>query len=113
MGHHTETVEHEVIPVDKAKVAKIWKTAGILALVTIIEFVFAFTIGRGPLLITIFVLLTLVKAFYIVSEFMHLGHEAKALKLSVLLPIIFLLWLILASLMEADAILKAIQAFWY
>ena len=112
--HHSHSIDPQpaVIPADKAKIAKIWKTAGILALVTIIEFVFAFLVARGPVLITIFVLLTLVKAFFIVFEFMHLGHEKRSLKLSVLLPIIFLLWLILAALMEADAILKAIELYW-
>jgi len=110
--HHSETVDHPVIPVDKKKIQKIWATAGILALVTIVEFIFAFTLGRGHLLVSIFVVLTLVKAYFIIMEFMHLGHEEKSLKLSIFLPIIFLLWLILASLMEADAVLKAIQLFW-
>jgi cytochrome c oxidase subunit 4 len=37
-----------------------------------------------------------VKAFYIVSEFMHLGHEVKGLIYSVILPMIFIVWLIVA-----------------
>ncbi|MDB2613221.1 cytochrome C oxidase subunit IV family protein [bacterium] len=34
----------------------------------------------------IFIVLTIIKAAYIVMEFMHLGHEVKGLKLSILLP---------------------------
>jgi len=112
MSSHSKFVEPEVIPADKKKILHIWKVAGILALLTIVEFVFAFKMDRGYSLVTIFVLLTLVKAFFIMWEFMHLGHEAKALKLSIFLPIIFLLWLILAFLMEADSILVAIQTYW-
>ncbi len=95
-----------VQPADKEKIAKIWKTAGLLAIVTAIEFVFAFTMSRGPLLISIFIGLTLVKAFYIVAEFMHLKHEVKVLIWSILIPLIFLVWLVLALLIEGDSMLQ-------
>jgi cytochrome c oxidase subunit IV len=39
----------------------------------------------------IFIVLTLVKAAYIVLEFMHLGHETNALKWTILLPAIILI----------------------
>ena len=38
----------------------------------------------------IFIALTLVKAAYIVSIFMHLGHEKKSLQWTILFPAIFL-----------------------
>jgi cytochrome c oxidase subunit IV len=38
----------------------------------------------------IFIILTLVKAGYIVLQFMHLGHEKKSLKWTILLPAIIL-----------------------
>lgn len=95
-----------VQPADREKIAKIWKTAGLLAIVTAIEFVFAFTMSRGPLLISIFIGLTLVKAFYIVAEFMHLKHEVKVLIWSILIPLIFLVWLVLALLIEGDSMLQ-------
>ena len=66
---------------DKDKIRKIWMTALFLAVVTGIEFVFAFTMAAGTLRTSIFVALTLVKAFYIVSEFMHLKYEVKVLNL--------------------------------
>ena len=100
----SEEVHVVVQPEDKAKIRKIWKVALILGIVTVIEFIFAFTMTRGPLLIGIFVGLTLVKAFYIVSEFMHLKYEVKVLIWSILIPLIFVAWLILALLIEGDAI---------
>ena len=98
----------EVQPVNKKKVNKLWKIALILGVVTAIEFVLAFTMPRGYLLYSVFVGLTLVKAYYIVSEFMHLKYEVKSLIWSILLPTIFVIWLIVAVLVEGDSILEII-----
>ena len=52
-----------------------------------------------------YIVLTLVKAGYIVMEFMHLGHERKGMKLTVLVPyIIFVIYLIFISITEALAV---------
>ena len=99
-----QTSNVQVLPPDKQKIRKLWKIAGILGIVTAIEFVIAFTFVDGPLKVAIFVALTIVKAFYIVSEFMHLGHEVKALIWSILLPLIFVVWLIIALLAQGEAI---------
>ena len=80
-----ETTEIIVQPVDKSKVRHLLKVALILFIVTIIEFVIAFTMESSPLRTSIFIGLTVVKAFYIVAEFMHLGHEAKVLIWSILI----------------------------
>ncbi len=101
---HAENVEIEPKPVNKEKVKKLWRIAGILGVVTAIEFLLAFTMPRGILLYSIFVGLTLVKAFYIVSEFMHLKYEVKTLIWSILLPIILMVWLIVALLAEGGAV---------
>jgi cytochrome c oxidase subunit IV len=90
----------EVLPRNKEKIKKIWKVAGILLFLTLIEFVFAFTMERGMLLYAIFIGLTLVKAGYIMMEFMHLKDEAKVLIWSIMLPLIFLVWLVLALMRE-------------
>lgn len=111
-GHDEMSPQVQVLPPDRKKILKLWKIAGILAIVTAIEFVFAFTMDRGTALITIFVVLTLVKAYFIVSEFMHLGHEVNPLVNSIILPLMFLCWLILALLMEAQAVYDIIQRFW-
>lgn len=101
----SEETSHIVVqPVDKKKVKGIWMVALVLAVVTGIEFLFAFTMAPGTLRTSIFVGLTIVKAFYIVGEFMHLKHEAKVLIWSILIPMLFVVWLIIALLIEGDAI---------
>ncbi len=114
MSSHENFVEPEVIPVDKNKILNIWKVAGYLALITGVEFIIAFTLSQDYkwTKITIFVLLTLVKAYYIVSEFMHLGHEAKSLRYAIILPLVLLFWCIGAFLMESNFILNDILN-WY
>ena len=103
-----QVVSIEVKPVNKKKVRKLWKIAMILGVVTTIEFVMAFTLPRGYLLYAGFIALTLLKAFYIVSEFMHLKYEVKALIWSILLPTIFVIWLIIALLAEGGSILNSL-----
>lgn len=94
----------EVVPRNEAKIKKIWKTAGILLLLTLVEFVFAFTLPRGLLLYAIFIALTIWKAKYIMMEFMHLGDEAKPLFYSIIVPLIFLVWLVIALMREGSDI---------
>ncbi len=54
---------------------------------------------------TTFIILTLFKAFFIVWEYMHLGHERRNLKWTILAPyIIFVLYLTFICLNEAYAI---------
>lgn len=89
----------------KATIRKVWKTAGILAFVTAIEFAIAFTPGiPRTLKVAIFVGLTIVKAAYIVGEFMHLRYEVKILIWSILIPMIFVVWLIIALLVEGGSL---------
>ncbi|MFM6938896.1 MAG: cytochrome C oxidase subunit IV family protein, partial [Aquirufa sp.] len=44
--------------------------------------------------------MTIVKAFYIVGEFMHLKHEVKSLIWMILIPTIFVVWLLTALIYE-------------
>jgi cytochrome c oxidase subunit IV len=83
---------------------QIWKVFTILSVITAIEFLIAFTIGAGTFKIALFVGLTIVKAFYIVGEFMHLKHEVKSLIWSILIPCIFVVWLLLALMLEGGSI---------
>jgi cytochrome c oxidase subunit 4 len=52
----------------------------------------------------IFIILTLVKAFFIVGEFMHLKHETKSLIWTILVPTALLVWLIIALVTEGSYI---------
>lgn len=102
--------ENNVIaqPVDKSKIKQIVKVAIILGIITTFEFAIAFTLTAGSVKTSIFVIMTLVKAFYIIWEFMHLGHEVKGLKWMVIAPVLFVVWLLVALLMEGSAIYNAI-----
>ena|SRR5690606_40269847 len=109
MAHHGHSDHGHAVavqPPDKAKIRKIWMTALILGVVTAIEFAATAFIDRGNLLITFFVILTFVKTFYIVGEFMHLKYEVKVLIWSIVLPTIFIVWLITAMLVEGDSVFQ-------
>ncbi len=99
-----ETSNIEIKPANKEKIRGIWKVALYLAIITAIEFVFAFTMDAGFLRTSIFIFLTIVKAFFIVSEFMHLGHEKKSLVYAIILPMVFLVWLLVVLLKEGSYI---------
>ncbi|MCK5702302.1 MAG: cytochrome C oxidase subunit IV family protein [Cyclobacteriaceae bacterium] len=103
-----EISQIEVKPANKSEINNLWKIAGILLVITIIEFVFAFSMPDDwkVMKISIFVGLTFVKAFYIVSEFMHLKHETKTLIWSIVLPMILVVWLVIALIYEGGAILE-------
>jgi cytochrome c oxidase subunit IV len=102
MGHSTENLTAEELKAQNIK--RIWQVAGLLAVVTGIEFLIAFTMPANILRVSIFIGLTIVKAFYIVADFMHLRHEVKTLIWSILIPLIFIVWLIIALLMEGSFI---------
>jgi cytochrome c oxidase subunit IV len=93
-----------VEPRNEDKIKKIWKTAGILLAITVVEFIMAFTMDRGILLYFLFIVLTIWKAKYIMMEFMHLGDEVKPLFYSIIVPLIFLVWLVIALIKEGSDI---------
>lgn len=106
-------MEHEApkvapIPADKEKIWKIWKVMLILAAVTAVEFVIALAVPLSvmpqPVKVYVYIALTIVKAFYIVAEFMHLSHERKSLIWSILLPIIFIVFMLFIFLYQGSAI---------
>lgn len=77
----------------------IWKVFWILLIVTTVEvalgiikpeFLMAKMLGTSILNI-IFIVLTIFKAYYIVAEFMHLGHERKNFMWTITLPIVILI----------------------
>ncbi|MBA9079018.1 MULTISPECIES: cytochrome C oxidase subunit IV family protein [Rufibacter] len=98
-SHHNEDHGH-VGDIPKAQTKAIWKTFVILCVITAIEFAFAFMMEAGTLRNAIFIGLTILKAFYIVGEFMHLKHETKGLIWAILVPTILLCWLLVALLVE-------------
>jgi cytochrome c oxidase subunit IV len=92
---------------------KIFKVTAILTLITIVEIFMGVVFKRNGTFMweTIklsFVILTLVKAAYIVLVFMHLGDERKNLKYVVLLPYaLFILYLIFIGTTEGLSVLES------
>ncbi len=91
---------------------EIWLVFWLLLIVTVIEVVLGiikpdmlvhrYIIGVSLLNMT-FIILTIVKAYYIVYAFMHLGSERKNLKLSILLPVWILIPYLLFILLAESA----------
>lgn len=89
---------------------KIWKVFGILLVITVIEFIIALWakpkgyLGEGHTAIivanSIYIVLTLLKAFYIVAYFMHLKYEKLGLQLSLSVSFIFIIYFIVLMLIE-------------
>jgi len=95
-----------VLPPDTEKIKKLWRVAGVLLVVTVIEFIIAFTLPHGPAKTFLFVILTIVKAGYIVGEFMHLKYEVKVLFWAVLIPMIFVVWMLVAFVYEGTKMIR-------
>ncbi|MCK8492125.1 MULTISPECIES: cytochrome C oxidase subunit IV family protein [Spirosoma] len=105
MSDHTHGT-HEVGEIPPAQTGVIWRTFWILLAITALEFTLAYFMKAGGFRTSIFVIMTLVKAFYIVGEFMHLKHEVKSLIWAIVLPVIFVVWLLVALLNEGGSIFE-------
>jgi caa(3)-type oxidase subunit IV len=73
---------------------KIWIVTAILTGITIFEVFIGATIKKEPgmlwnLVILGFIVMTLIKAGYIVMTFMHLGDERRNIRMTILVPYIF------------------------
>jgi len=87
-------------------VSGIWRVFWVLFAITAVEFVIALAIPESfmakPIKNGIYIVLTLLKAFYIVAYFMHLKFERVNLIYSILLPTVFVLGVIAALMYESD-----------
>lgn len=110
-GH--DFVIHEVgIHEAHASKATIWRVFVILLIITVLEFCIALTPGlrqtvehpggmlNNQLVVGIFLALTVLKAFYIVGYFMHLRMEKVNMVYTILLPLLFILYLIALIMIE-------------
>lgn len=105
--HHTEVIEGTEHHSEEGGLSKkkIWQVAGVLALVTGVEFIIAlWAIPHGHITQHIgnylYIVLTLVKAFYIVGYFMHLKFEKIGLQLALSLSFILIAYFIVLMLIE-------------
>lgn len=98
---------------DAAHVKRIWKAFWILLILTVIELALGLTIyqldkGEPSEWLILFIkgvicILTLAKAFFIISIFMHLGDEIQSLVYSLALPAMLFIWFITAFLVEGTS----------
>jgi cytochrome c oxidase subunit IV len=99
MAHHTDINSAE----SKKQVGRIWKVFWILLVITVVEVVvgmfFSHSMPRA-LVNFFFLALTILKAGYIVSVFMHLGDEVKSFMITVLIPLALFIWFIIAFLYD-------------
>ena len=51
----------------------------------------------------VFIILTLAKAFFIVAEFMHLGHEIKNLIMTIAVPALLFVWFLIAFAWDGNS----------
>ncbi len=107
MESHQSSTTVEVKPADKKKIRQLIRVAVILFIVTVLEFGVAFTLPytMQTLKVAIFVGMTIIKAAYIVGEFMHLKYEVKSLIWAIVLPMVFVMWLIVALVYEGDTMI--------
>jgi cytochrome c oxidase subunit IV len=102
-----------------SNVKRIWTVFGILSVITIVEVFFGILKPEVlhktnflslNLLNWLFIILTLVKAYYIVYAFMHMEGETKTLRSAVIAPLIFLvIYLLFILLTEADYIFEVFK----
>ena len=104
MASHIQGVPKERI---QPNTAALWRTFWILLLITGIEFGVAFGLDADQFKWTkvmLFIIMTIVKASYIVGVFMHLKDEVKTMIWGVVLPAMFVVWLLVALIVEGGYI---------
>ena len=103
--HHTE---------DAVFKKRVRKTTILLSVITVIELAIGltiYTIHKGPNPNTYLVLafkgmvciLTLAKAYYIVSVFMHLGDEIRNMIMTIVVPLMLFIWFIAAFILDGNS----------
>ncbi|MFT4660444.1 MAG: cytochrome c oxidase subunit 4 [Ulvibacter sp.] len=84
------------------------KVTIILSVLTIVEVIMGAMIGRDDswtwqMVKYAFIVMTLVKAAYIVLSFMHLGDERKSLKKMIIIPYVFFILYMIALIILSEA----------
>jgi cytochrome c oxidase subunit IV len=108
-GHHSEEAGVKIRK-------KIWFVTALLTLITAVEVALGMMIKQDsvawPFVKWGFIIMTIIKAGYIVLVFMHLGEERKSFKYVILVPyFIFILYLIFILLWEGMAVGEALNIY--
>jgi len=86
----------------------VWRTFWILLVITVTELIIAIIYYETHffpkhILNGVFIIMTLAKAFFIVAEFMHLGHEIKNLIMTIAIPACLFIWFLIAFMWDGSA----------
>jgi len=87
----------------------IWRTFWILLVITCLELIVGMFIAPSFPHHTkiwfnlLYIIFTAAKAFYIIAEFMHLGHEIKNLVMTIAVPAMLFLWFLGAFLWDGNS----------
>lgn len=112
MSSHVSSPEITHAPVHAEGTGRIWKTFWVLSLLTVIELALGYLLyfkqgqwGYAPVISTklAIAILTLLKAYYIVSIFMHLGDEVRNMIMTIVVPLLLFVWFIAAFLWDGNA----------
>jgi cytochrome c oxidase subunit IV len=105
---HSDEITYHHEPASTTR--RIWKTFWILLVLTMIELALGFSLyyfnlpGWMHLFFKgLICILTLAKAFYIVSIFMHLGDEIRNMVMTVVVPLLLFIWFISAFLWDGNS----------
>lgn len=102
---NTHTEEHTHAEHEGMTKKKIWSVFFVLLFITVIEFIIALWAIPGGHMTQhignyVYIVLTLLKAFYIVAYFMHLKFEKIGLQLCLSLSFILIIYFIVLMLVE-------------
>lgn len=117
MIQHSESAAYPEVTYEQhhsSGTGKIWKVFTLLSIVTIIELIMGYAMtkqagwvdpqsGLGLFFKGAIVILSLAKAYYIVSEFMHLGGELKNFRLTIVVTLALFVWFVAAFLWDGDS----------
>ena len=110
MEHNTQSTEITFHHEPSASTKRIWRTFWILLILTLIELGLGLTMYMVVLpewmhlfFKGVICILTLFKAFYIVSVFMHLGDEIRNMVMTVIVPLMLFIWFISAFLWDGNS----------
>jgi cytochrome c oxidase subunit IV len=110
-------MSHDTAHHDSSETKKrIWTVFGILSILTIVEVIFGYIrpeflkndiIGMSYLN-WLFIILTIIKAYYITWAFMHMEHESKGLRRVVVWTGVFLICYLIAILLIEGAYIEEV-----
>ncbi|MEO7524220.1 MAG: cytochrome C oxidase subunit IV family protein [Ferruginibacter sp.] len=114
MSQHVISPEISFAPQHAGDTKKIWRTFWLLSALTVAELVLGLLIynihkGENPNATLVLgfkglvCILTLAKAYYIVSIFMHLGDEVRNMIMTIVVPLCLFVWFIIAFLWDGNA----------